>query len=135
MSVTGATITVKVEDPRYGGGISGVTVSLYQEGAYVSGGTAYGTRVSGLTGTSVAVSGVSGRWGVTEIADVPPGVFTALVSGQGYPVQILTGYERLAVGPLITGDPDYLQMKDSTGGTWYGYVSTAGTWTITNTLI
>ena len=134
MSYTGQTITVKVEDPRYGGGVSGVTVSLYQLGAYVSGGTAYGTRVSGLTGTSVAATGLSGRWGVTEISDVPPGVFTALVSGQGYPVQVLTGYERLEVGPKIAGAPDYLQMMDSTGGTWYGYVSTAGTWTITDTL-
>jgi len=133
MSVTGNTLELQVKDPRTGQGISGLTCTLYVYGMYVTGSdyTVIGTAVSGLTGTSVTVSGTTGRWGLVSLEDVPPGVFTVIASGQGYPTQVVEGFERYEVSQLIRGNPDYLQLHDATGGTWYVSMSTGGTLVIT----
>lgn len=101
----------------------------------MSGGTVYGTRVSGLTGMSVAASGQTGRWGLLTLSDVPPGVYVALVTGQGYPVQVLSGYERIEVDAVIRGQPDYLQLTDVTGGTRYLFIDSGGTVGVTSELV
>lgn len=135
MSFTGHTLDVVVQEPRTGRGVSGATCVLYSEGTIVTGGTVSGDPVTGLTGgTGVTISGETARWGVLELIDIPPGVYTVIVSGAGYSTQRLRGYERVEVGPLIRGAPDYLQLRDATGGTWYVTVTTGGTLSVTDTL-
>ena len=135
MPSTGYTAEVKVEDPRTGQGISGVTCTLYNYGAYVTGSdyAVIGNLASGVTGTT-AISGVTGRWGLVDLIDIAPGVYTIIVGGKGYPTQQLEGYERYEVGPLIRGVPDYLQLQDAGDATRYVYVTADGELAVADSL-
>ncbi len=134
MSTTGHSLEVKINDPRTSRGVpSGMTVILYNYGVYITGYTIQGTIASGVT-SGASISGTTQRWGTAQLLDIGPGVYTVIARGRGYPNQILVGYERVEVGPLIRGTPDLLQMRDSTGGTWYQYITTGGAVEVSSTI-
>ena len=133
MSTTGYTLELKLEDPRTNRASSGMTCILYNYGVVITGYTIQGTIASGVT-SGASISGTTQRWGTAQLTDIGPGVYTVIARGRGYPNQILVGYERVEVGPLIRGHPDLLQMRDSTGGTHYVYVTTGGTVAVSSTI-
>ena len=133
MSVTGNTIEVYLEDVRSRAPVTGMTCTLYVYGVSVSGNTVTGTKATPLTGSGTP-SGITDADGFTTLSNVAPGVYAVVVSGRIYNPQIPDMYSRIEIGTLIRGAPDYLQMRDSTGGTWYTYVSTGGTLATTQVL-
>lgn len=125
--MTGNTIELIVEDPRTGRGVSGLTCTLYEYNTVViSGYTVSGTVATPLVGTGSSISGTTDYYGALTLDDVAPGVYTVVGWGVGYAPQVLTGYDRIEVSPLIRGAPDKLQLHDSGGTAWYVSVSIAG---------
>ena len=134
MSVTGATEIITILDSISRSPVSGVTCDLYIFGAYVSGNTIYGSKASPLTGDTGVTGMTTNRYGNSTFHSIAPGTYTLIVTGADIKPQIPPEYAKIEIGPLIRGAPDYLQMRDVTGGTFYGYV-TGGTWALTQVLV
>lgn len=127
MSTTGATFTATILDSVSRSPVSGVTCDLYIFGAYVSGNTIYGTKASPLTGDTGATGITTDRNGVATFYNLAPNRYTMIVRGADIKPQVPSEYALIEIGAVIRGSPDYLQLHDATGGTWYVSATTGGT--------